>query len=317
MALRLVALAGGVGGAKLVDGLAGVMQADDLTVVVNTGDDFDHLGLRICPDLDTIVYTLAGVANQATGWGRRDETWNFLDTVGQLGGPTWFRLGDRDLAVHTERTRWLNQGQPLSIVTDRIRRALGAEVRVLPMSDDPVATIVMSEDGPLAFQDYFVQQECAPRVLGFRFEGVGSARPAPGVSQAIAEAEAVVLCPSNPWVSLDPILAVPGVRQALEDEIVVGVSPIVGGQAIRGPAAKMFEEMGIAPSALAVAEHFGDLLCGWVIDDSDAEAAEEIEALGLTVLVANTIMVDGEDRIGLAGQVLEFITGLLQQEAGT
>ena len=243
--MKVVALAGGVGGAKLVDGLAAVLAPDDLTVVVNTGDDFRHLGLSICPDLDTITYTLAGLANPQTGWGRRDESWSFLETLGRLGGPTWFRLGDRDLALHVQRTRRLAEGQPLSQVTAELCAALGVGVRVLPMSDQPVSTRVLTEEGELTFQDYFVARGCEPRVSSFRLEGLEAAQAAPGVLQALREAAVVILCPSNPWVSLDPILALPGVRPSLALKFAVGVSPIVGGQAVKGPAAKMFRELGL------------------------------------------------------------------------
>lgn len=302
--LRVVALAGGVGGARLADGLARVLPPQDLTIVVNTGDDFEHLGLYICPDLDTVCYTLAGLANPATGWGRADETWHALESLGALGGPTWFRLGDRDLGLHLERTRRLRQGQPLSQITAHFARALGIAVRILPMSDDPVPTWVYTSEGKLPFQEYFVRRQCQPKVSGFLFEGVESARPAPGVLEALAAAHVVVICPSNPWVSIDPILAVPGIRSALNGKVVVAVSPIIGGKTVKGPAAKMYAEMGLVPSALAVAQHYRTLLSGFIFDRLDASLEESIRSLGLHTWVTNTLMLTPHDRERLAQEVL-------------
>lgn len=299
-------MAGGVGGAKLVDGLAAQLPAEELAVIVNTGDDFEHLGLTICPDLDTVTYTLAGLANPQTGWGRAEESWNFLAELETLGGPTWFKLGDRDLALHIERTRRLQAGEPLSQVTRHLCRHLGVEVQVLPMSDQPVRTIVDCAEGQLAFQQYFVARRCEPAVRGFSFDGIERARPAPGVEQALAECDLVALCPSNPWVSLDPILAVPGLRAALEGKPVIGVSPLVGGAAIKGPAAKMYRELGIEPSATAVARHFAGLLEGLLIDDLDADQAAAIQALGVQTLVTDTVMRDPAGRARLAGELLGF-----------
>jgi LPPG:FO 2-phospho-L-lactate transferase len=304
--MKIVALAGGVGGAKLADGLAGILPAEDLTLVVNTADDFDHLGLHISPDLDTVVYTLAGVANPETGWGRAGDTWNFLTTLRALGGPSWFHLGDKDLALHAERTRRLAEGWSLSDVTAHVARALGARHRVLPMSDDRVRTVVETNEGLLPFQEYFVARACAPTVLGFRFEGASRAEPAPGVLEAIQAADRVILAPSNPWVSIDPILAVPRIREALRSKIVVGVSPIVGGRAIRGPAAKMFADLGIEPSALAVAEHYRGVLKGIVIDLVDAEQGPMIGRLGIEVRATATVMRVPADRRRLAEEMLSF-----------
>jgi len=315
--MRVVALAGGVGGAKLVDGLARITSPADLTVIVNTGDDFEHLGLWICPDMDTVVYTLAGLANPDTGWGRNDETWNFLETLSALGGPAWFRLGDRDLALSVERTRRLESGEPLSSIADHFCEGFGVSVQVLPMTDDRVATLVLTVQGELPFQQYFVALGCEPEVRGFRFEGIKESDPAPGVIQAVAEADLVLLCPSNPWVSLDPILAVPGITDAISGKKVIGVSPIVGGLAIKGPAAKMFRELGIEPSALAVAEHYRELISGLVIDTQDASLAQPIRSLGLEVLVTQTIMRTPADRRGLAAKVLDFaVEGAPQAERG-
>jgi LPPG:FO 2-phospho-L-lactate transferase len=304
--MKVVVLAGGVGGAKLADGLAATLPAEMITVVVNTGDDFEHLGLHISPDLDTVVYTLAGVANPETGWGRAGDTWNFLETLRSLGGPDWFRLGDKDLALHAERTRLLAEGWSLSDVTAHVAQALGVGPRVLPMTNDRVGTVVETADGPLPFQEYFVARGCEPAVVGFRFEGAAAARPAPGVLEAIGEADRVILAPSNPWVSIDPILAVPGIRGALSAKTVVAVSPIVGGRAIRGPAAKMFSDLGIQPSAEAVAVHFREVLKGIVIDEADADQEAGIRQLGLDVRVTATVMKTSADRRRLADEVILF-----------
>lgn len=309
----IVALAGGVGGAKLADGLAQCLPPASLTVVVNTGDDFEHWGLRVCPDLDTVCYTLAGLANPETGWGLAGETFQALEQIAQLGGPGWFRLGDRDLATHLERTRRLQAGQPLSKITAEFCRAWQVGPRVLPMTNQPVATMVKTRDqGELAFQEYFVHQGCRPQVTGFRFDGIKTAQPAPGVLAALGQARAVVFCPSNPWVSLDPILDLPGLRGALAGKCVVAVSPIIGGQTVKGPAAKMFAELGIEPSAGAVAAHYRDLLSGFVLDVADAGLAGEISALGITPLIVPTLMKTREDRRHLAQDVLHFVERLAE-----
>jgi len=312
---KVVALAGGVGGAKFADGLARLLPPDHLTVIVNTGDDFEHLGLRICPDLDTVCYTLAGKANPQTGWGLAGETFQALQSLEELGGPAWFHLGDRDLGTHLERTRRLSLGQPLSQVTRLFCQAWKIPITVLPVTDDPAPTVVLTTQGELSFQEYFVHRQCQPSVTGFRFEGIEQARPAPGVLEALREADLVLFCPSNPWVSIDPILAVPGVRQALVDARgnrglpVVAVSPIIGGKTVKGPAAKMFAELGILPSALAVAEHYGSLCSGFVLDLLDEKLAEEIRCLGLKTLATDTLMNHPEDRLRLAAEVLAFFGG--------
>jgi len=306
--MKIVALAGGVGGAKLAHGLAQILPPQDLTIIVNTGDDFEHLGLYISPDLDTVCYTLAGLANPETGWGRKAETYHLLEAVKRLGGPDWFRLGDKDLATHLERTRRLRQGQVLSQITRDFCTAWGIRHTVLPMSDQPVRTLVDTvEYGELAFQEYFVHRRCQPRVKGFRFAGIESARPAPGILDAIAQAEAVVICPSNPWVSIAPILAVAGLRSALGPKTVLAVSPIIGGKAVKGPAAKMYAEMGIQPSALAVAHHYGPLLSAFVLDSADEASVKEAEVPAFAV---NTLMKTAADRRRLAQDVLNFIQRL-------
>jgi len=306
MVNRVVALAGGVGGAKLASGLAAILPAGALTVIVNTGDDFDHLGLRICPDLDTVAYTLAGIANRRTGWGRSDETWSFLETLGHLGGPTWFRIGDRDLALHAYRTARLREGAALSAVVDEVRRAWNIGPRILPMSDDDVRTIVLTDEGDLAFQEYFVRRACEPRVHGFRFEGAQTARPAAGVLEAIAAADLVVVCPSNPWVSIDPILAIPGVREGVAARPVVAVSPFVGGRAVKGPAAKMAVELGLATTPQAVAGHYAGVVDGLVYDVADPDVGARLESAGILSLRTRTLMRSDRDRRRLAEDVMAF-----------
>jgi LPPG:FO 2-phospho-L-lactate transferase len=306
--LKIVALAGGVGGAKLAHGFAQILSPENLTVIVNTGDDFEHLGLYICPDLDTVCYTLAGLANPETGWGHINESWNTLANIEKLGGPNWFRLGDQDIATHLERTRRLKSGQTLSQVVCDFCSAWGIKHKVIPMTDETVRTIVNTvEHGELAFQDYFVRLHCEPKVKGFRFDGIDLAKPAPSVLEAIKEADAVVICPSNPWVSIQPILTVAGIRSALEAKFVIAVSPIIDGQTVKGPAAKMYQELGITPSAVAVAEHYRGLLKGFVMDKVDSELAKKID---VQTLVTNTRMNSLTDRARLADDVLHFIGSL-------
>jgi LPPG:FO 2-phospho-L-lactate transferase len=296
----------------LADGLARALTPDDLTIIVNTGDDFEHLGLKICPDLDTVCYTLAGYSNPATGWGRSGETWQALETLGLLGGPTWFRLGDRDLGLHLERTRRLRAGQSLSRITRDFCRAWGIGATVLPMSDDPVPTWINTDEGELPFQEYFVHRQCRPHVTGFRFAGVDQAAPAPGVLESVHQANLIVFCPSNPWVSIDPILAIPGMRAAIESAWpgrhcpVIAVSPIIAGQTVKGPAAKMYAELGIQPSAVAVARHYLPILTGFILDQVDASDEREIADLGISTLVTDTLMRNSSDRLRLADQALSF-----------
>jgi LPPG:FO 2-phospho-L-lactate transferase len=306
--MKIVALAGGVGGAKLVDGLAQLLSPEELTIIVNTGDDFEHLGLTISPDLDTICYTLAGLANPETGWGVIRETFQVLENIQKLGGPDWFQIGDKDLATHLERTRRIRSGQTLSQVTKIFCKAWGVRYLVLPMSNDPVHTMVDTVDyGELAFQEYFVHQNCEPRIKGFRFAGIESARPAPGVFEVIEEADAAVICPSNPWVSIDPILAMGGLQSALAQKTVLAVSPIIGGKTVKGPAAKMFTELGIQPSALAVAHHYEGLLSGFILDSVDAEMGK---GFSIPVTITETVMKTCTDRRHLAQDVLNLLQGL-------
>jgi LPPG:FO 2-phospho-L-lactate transferase len=309
--MKVVALAGGVGGAKLADGLADCLSPQDLTVIVNVGDDFEHLDLKICPDLDTVCYTLAGIANPATGWGRQDESWNALDSLVKLGGPSWFRIGDRDLGTHLERTRRLRGGDRLSQITVDFCNAWGVRLTVLPATDDLVQTWVYTDVGELPFQEYFVHRQCQPKVTGFRFENVEQATPAPGVLESIHNSDLVIFCPSNPWVSIDPIIAVPGIRGAMVGKHVVAVSPIIGGLAIKGPAAKMYAELGIEPSALSVAQHYHPLLSGFVFDNIDIDQAGALTDMGVKIFITDTIMKYSADRTRLAKEVLKFGEKLL------
>ena len=303
--MKIVALAGGVGGAKLADGLAQVLPPEDLTILVNTGDDFEHLGLAISPDLDTVCYTLAGLANPETGWGRHGETFQVLENIEKLGGPTWFNLGDQDLGTHIERTRRLKEGQSLSEVTSAFCHSWGVQQTVLPMSNETVHTIVDTlEYGELPFQEYFVHLRCEPTVKGFRFDSIEEAFPVPGALEAIDSSDGVIICPSNPWVSIDPILGINGIRPAVKGKPVIAISPIIGGVTVKGPAAKMSRELGIPPSALAVAQHYGDLLSGFVLDAIDSSLAGD---LSIPVLTTNTIMKTAADRRRLAEDVLHLV----------
>jgi LPPG:FO 2-phospho-L-lactate transferase len=304
----IVALSGGIGGAKLVLGLSRVLPPEDLLVVANTGDDFEHLGLSISPDIDTVMYTLSGLANPELGWGRRDETWSFMETLSAIGGEDWFRLGDRDLAVHVERTRRLLGGESLMAITADMCARLGVTCRVLPMSDDPVRTRVRTEEGWIAFQDYFVRRQCAPVVRELAFDGAAAARPAFLAALSDPRLKAVVICPSNPFISVEPILAMPGVRAALLNcgAPVIAVSPIIGGRAIKGPTAKMMQELGMEVSAASVAWRYGDLLDGYIVDHADADAVVN----GPRVFVAPTLMTTLAEREALARVVLDAAAAL-------
>ncbi len=304
----VLALSGGVGGAKLALGLEDVLSPGQLQVLVNTGDDFEHLGLRISPDIDTLLYTLAGRANQQLGWGLAGETWQVMQALEQLGGETWFRLGDRDLATHLWRSQQLASGRGLAAVTADLAQRLGVRSLVYPMSDDPVATTVHSDRGELPFQHYFVRYQCEPVVTGFTFEGIAAATPNSEVMRQLRKEcyHAVVICPSNPFVSVEPILQLPGLWPALRDHPapVIVVSPIVAGQAIKGPAAKMMSELGQGASALEVARYYCTRYPGlvdcFVIDTSDAKLAGDIGELGIEVAITSTIMKSRTDKQALA-----------------
>jgi LPPG:FO 2-phospho-L-lactate transferase len=309
-----IALAGGVGGAKLAGGLAARLPARDLLVVVNTGDDFVHLGLNISPDLDTVTYWLADLNDANRGWGIRNETWSFMSALERLGGPTWFQLGDRDLATHVERTRRLAEGRTLSQVTRELCVRLGIHHLIAPMSDQSVATMVHTAEGPLAFQEYFVRLQCKPAVLDITFEGIESAGVSPAFRDAMSNRslKAVLICPSNPFLSIAPILSLSGVNAWLRNRTfpVIALSPIVGGQAIKGPAAKLMKDFGRDVSAVGIAKYYSGLVDGLVIDAIDAHLAPAIEASGIKVLTVPSIMRTKDDQIALAEQILAFASAL-------
>ncbi len=315
---RYVLLSGGVGGAKFALGLSRVLDPAQLTIIANTGDDFEHLGLAISPDLDTLMYTLAGLVNEETGWGVRDETWSCLAGLGVLGGETWFRLGDRDLATHLERTRLLKSGATLTRVTRHLCDRLGVAVDLKPMADARVRTVLDTDAGTLDFQDYFVRRRAEPVVRAIRYEGATAAPPVAEFASLLTDPDlgAVFIAPSNPWLSIDPILAIPSLRAALLSTTapVIAISPIVGGKAIKGPTAKIMGELGIPVSAAAVARHYGELLDGYILDDVDRPEAAALVAEGLAVVATNTVMRTLNDRIALAGFALDFARGFAVRE---
>jgi LPPG:FO 2-phospho-L-lactate transferase len=304
--VKACVLTGGVGGAKFVLGLENCGLTRSVTAIVNTGDDFRHLGLHISPDIDTLLYTLAGKSNVIQGWGRQEETWSFMDAVRALGGADWFRLGDGDLALHVLRTERLAQGETLSAITTAFAQAWGIRSRVLPMSDDPVATFVDTDEGTLAFQRYFVERQCAPRVSAVRFEGADIARAAPGVVEAILSADAVFVAPSNPFLSVDPLLAVADIVQALEETPapVIAVSPIVGGTAVKGPTAKIMGELGIAVDNEAIADHYSAFIDALLIDSSDAPPS------ALPSLGTDTMMRTLDDKVRVAREAVALAQSL-------
>ncbi len=309
--MRVVAICGGIGGAKLALGLYRTLPEGDLAIIGNTGDDFTHMGFAISPDLDTVCYTLSGLADQTRGWGRGDESWAFMEAVRQLGGPDWFNLGDRDLALHALRSDGLRAGRTLTEITADVVRQFGIKATLLPMSDDPVRTMIATPDGWLAFQEYFVRERCAPRVVGVRYEGAERARPNPAALAAIADpgTRAIIICPSNPVLSIDPILAVPGMRAALAKAKapVIAVSPLIGGRAVKGPTAEIMNEMGLGATAASVAAHYEDILDGFVLDEADAA---EHGNLAMPTTVTRTLMTTLEDRTALARVVLDFAASL-------
>src|SRR3712207_5164922 len=312
-AIRVCAVAGGVGGAKLAAGLQDALPAGDLTVVVNTADDFDLWGLRVCPDLDTVMYTLADLANAETGWGVAGESFGALGMLPRYGEDTWFKLGDRDLATHILRTLRLRAGEPLTRITADLSGALGVRSVILPMCDEPVATVLDTPDGPLEFQEYFVRRGQRDEVLAIELRGIGAARTTQPALDALGAADLVVLCPSNPVVSIGPILAVPGMREALAASRApkIAVSPIIGGRAIKGPADKMLASLGHEVSATGVARIYADVVDGMVVDRADRGERAGIEALGMRVLTTESVMRGAEDRARLASETLEFGAGLV------
>lgn len=283
---RVVVLTGGVGGAKLVEGLSSIVASQELTAIVNTGDDFVHLGLPVSPDIDTLLYTLSGKSNRTLGWGREGETWSFMDAASSLGAEDWFKLGDGDLALHVLRRAALDRGEPLSVIVQDFARHWGLKLAILPMSDDPVATWLETDIGDLPFQRYFVQQHCAPRVQAIRFVGSDAAKPASGTLEAIASADSILLAPSNPWLSVDPILSVPGLRDALRwaKAPVVAVSPLVGGKAVKGPTDKLMTELGMDASNAGIADHYAGLIDGLVVHDGD-DAPDDIPTARCDILM--------------------------------
>jgi len=305
----LVALTGGTGGAKLIEGLSHEVDPAELTLICNTADDFVLNGLNISPDLDTITYSLAGMSDSARGWGIRDDTFTVLSQLEKLGGETWFKLGDKDIATHLVRTRLLREGFRLSDVTDRIRKNLGIEARILPMSDDRIETRVETTEGEISFQEYFVKRRWQPEVKRVFYAGVEKSRPAPGVVEAIENAAGIILCPSNPITSLGPILAVPGIRAALNQATatVVGVSPIIGESAISGPAHRLMAAEGWEPSALGAARSYAAFLDRFVIDGEDEKLRGKLEALDVEVVATSILMKSLADKRRLAREVVALI----------
>ena len=307
----LCVLSGGVGGAKLVLGLSRTLNNEDFMTIVNTGDDFVHLGLKICPDIDTIIYTLAELVDQERGWGLKDESWNFLDKTKFLGGEGWFNLGDKDLATHVHRTQRLAKGEDLTSITKNLASSFGVEAKLVPMTNDIVSTVVETPEEDLAFQHYFVRDRCLPTVKGFRFEGVKSSVINPLIQEYARanDKSAVLLAPSNPFVSIDPILSVP----AMTDKLVgmkgpkIAISPIINSKAVKGPAAKMMQELGVPSTSIEIANHYKGLIDAIVIDHADAPLSEKIEDLGIKVFTTNTVMHSLNEKITLANECLNFI----------
>lgn len=312
--MKVVTLAGGVGGAKLVDGLADLLSPQDLSVIVNTGDDFEYLSLNISPDLDTVCYTLAGINNPNTGWGRKEETWITFNQIKTMSNLDWFRLGDKDLATHLVRTNRLRQGEMLSEITQDLCRGWGIAHSVYPMTDDPVSTIVHTKDGEtLGFQEYFVQKAFQPVVKSFEFRGADQASPVPAAIHKLNDCDVVIIAPSNPWVSIDPILTVPGYREVISEKPVIAVSPIIGGKAVKGPAAKICRELGFQPSASVVANHYRDLLSGFIFDSKNEAEMQEIERWFIIPLTTNILMKNKEDRVRLSEEILKFCETILNR----
>jgi LPPG:FO 2-phospho-L-lactate transferase len=307
---HVVALVGGVGGAKLALGLSRVLPPEALTIIVNTGDDFEHLGLHISPDVDTVMYTLADLANPETGWGVRGDTFQAMEMVSRYGGADWFRLGDRDLSTNLLRTQWLRDGLTLTEVTRRLSRALGITCDLLPMSDDPVCTVLETNQGTLAFQEYFVREHWQPMVREIRFEGSEVAKPSNAVIRALEAATLIAIAPSNPFLSIDPILSISGIRERIEKSRAprLAVSPVIGGQAVKGPTVKLMAELGVDNSPLGVADHYQNLIDGIILDVADSDLCSRIdERCGIRATALQTYMVSTADKIELAGALLEWV----------
>jgi len=310
MSKSIVALSGGIGGAKLATGLAQICNSEELVIIANTGDDFEHFGLKVCPDIDTLIYTLAGVNNSDMSWGRDGETWSFMAAMSELGGDTWFNLGDKDLAQNVLRTTQLHSGKSLSEVSEYLAGQLGVSVQIIPMSDETVSTTIETADGMIEFQQYFVRDQCKPVVKDIVFRGIEVARPAPKFLDLLNsdDVAAFVICPSNPYLSIDPMLSLPGVRDGLRNNNapVIAVSPIVCGDSLKGPTAKIMAELGVPCSATQIAEHYKGLIDGLIIDSSDAALSEDISSMSISVKNVNTVMYSQEDRAALARGVLDF-----------
>ena len=316
--MKFVVFSGGVGGAKFADGIVRAVGGENLTVIVNVGDDFELYGMPISPDIDTVVYTLAGVANPTTGWGLEGETWNNFERLVALEAKPWFRLGDKDLATHLLRTQQRRSGATLSHTTQDLARRLGVTARVLPVTDDRLRTMVETDNGMLEFQDYFVRHQCEPKVRGLTFIGSEEARPNGAAVAAIEEADCIVFGPSNPFLSLEPMLAMPIVKDALfsASAPIIAVTPIIAGEAVKGPAAKLMRELNLDPSAVTVAKHYSDVINGFVLDSQDAHLKAEIEAMGIGVHVTDTLMRDRDDRARLACEVVNFADALRPNKLG-
>ena len=317
---RHIALSGGVGGAKLVVGLNEVVVPEQLCIIANTGDDFEHLGVHVSPDLDTLMYSLAGLANPDTGWGVTNETWEFMAALEELGADTWFQLGDRDLATNVERSRLLDSGKSLSEVTEQLCEHLAIAAHIVPMTDGRVRTMLQTDDGFLEFQDYFVRLAARPRVSGIVYDGASLAKGSPAALEALAcpDLEAVLLTPSNPYLSIDPILAISDIKAAIKslDAPVIAVSPIVGGQAIKGPTAKIMNELGADVSPVEIARHYQDIVDGMIIDQSDSDCTEQIAAMGITVISTQTVMKSMADKIELARIAIKFASTIDSRNKG-
>ena len=311
--IHIAALAGGVGGARLAQGLAAILPPSNLDIIVNTGDDFEHISLLICPDLDTVMYTLAGISNSETGWGIAGDTYNCLESVQRSGGPAWFRIGDQDFGNHVLRTHLIKQGLRLTSVTKQMAESIGVKHPILPMCDTPMRTRILTDQGEMEFQEYFVRHAWQPRMIGLRWEGLQTAIPSPEVLHALQAADVVIFCPSNPFVSIDPILLLPGVREVISTRPTVAMSPILGGAAVKGPAAKMFRELGIEPSAVAVAAHYKNIITGFILDSIDSALVPQVEDLGITTVVMPTLMPDLEKRIEVAQNALNFSRKMLEK----
>jgi len=305
-----LALSGGIGGAKLALGLEHIFNSPKLMIAGNTGDDFEHFGLNISPDLDTLLYTLSGKSDLERGWGLANETWSFMKAMKEIGGETWFQLGDRDLAIHVERTRRLKEGERLSLITSSFCRKLGVKSQIVPATDDSLRTLVKTPEGILSFQHYFVKDQCRAKIIALQFDGSENAQPCSALEKVLESLllKTVVVCPSNPFLSIDPILAILGLRKKLKKSKarIIAVSPIVGGNAVKGPTANNMRDLGFTVSSCSIAKYYSDFIDGFILDKRDEKEIAEIESLGIRVGLADTIMTDLQSKIKLAEDVLRF-----------